>query len=85
MTSAVGAVAEPERERAARVERADVAGILDQREVVRARGLVELAELLGEPRDLEPRAARAPRDTGAARAHRRQLGSNRNGSGVQNR
>ena len=53
------AVAEPERERAARVERADVAGVFDQREVVRARRL--------------DRARRAPRRAARPRATPRAL------------
>jgi hypothetical protein len=48
-------VAELERERTARVERVDVPGVLDERQIVRARRLGEPAQLLGEPRDLEPR------------------------------
>ena len=66
-------VAEPEREPTARVEGPDVAGILDEREVVGARGLIEGAELLGEARDLEPRDRAELSGLRATRAHRGDL------------
>ena len=51
-----------------------MARILDQREVVAARGLGELAELLGEPRDIEPRVRTLRRALRLVRAHGGELG-----------
>ena len=67
-------VPEPVCERATRVERIDVSRIFDQREIVCARGLAELAELLGESRDLEPCGGTLFGNRGASGPQRRELG-----------